>query len=360
MRIVIDGRFYGLGNAGLGRYTIELVKNLANIDKNNKYYLLLRKKYYQSLNLPNNWEKVLVDYKNYTFAEQIKLPKIIKRINPDISHYLHFNVPLFTPKPFIVTIHDMIMHNSKGVSATTLPAYQYQVKRMGYKLVFSNAIKRAIKIITPSKAVKNELVLYYDINPKKIDATYLGLDEKFFSGEKLAKKKDRFLYVGSAYPHKNLVYLIKAVKKLNKKLIIVTSRNVFEKRLQKSINLLKAKDNVEVLGYVNDQKLTNLYREATAFIYPSLLEGFGFQGLEAMASKTLLLASNINVFKEIYKDNAIYFDPKDINSISEALENVVKMKVEEKEQRISKAYLYAKQFTWQKTTKETLKVYNSI
>lgn len=360
MKIAIDGRFYGLEHGGLGRYTKELVNNISKTKSANKYYLLLRKKYFKTLKLPKNWEKILVDYKHYTLAEQINLPQIIKKINPDITHFLHFNVPLFTPKPYMVTIHDMIMHKSKGVDATTLSSYQYLVKRVGYRLVFKNAVKRASRIITPSIAVKNDLVDYFKINSNKIHTIHMGIDESFFDDKKTIKKRNYFLYVGSAYPHKNLLQLIKVVKKEKYKLIIVSSRNVFTKRLQKSIKKLNAKKYIELVGYVNDKELKSLYTNATAFVYPSLLEGFGLQGLEAMARKTLLAVSNTKVFKEIYKDNAIYFNPKSVESISQSLKQIIDMDISEIEKKLQKAQKYAKTFTWQKTAQKTLSLYYNI
>lgn len=360
MRIIIDGRFYGLEHAGLGRYTTEFIDNLSKTNSNNKYYLLLRKKYFDTLKLPKNWKKVLVDYKHYTFAEQINLPKIIKKINPDFTHFLHFNVPLFTPKPYVVTIHDMIMHKSKGIEATTLPNYQYLIKRAGYRLTFRNAVKRARKIITPSVAVKNDLEDFFRIDSKKINAIYLGIDESFFSSDKVAREGKYFLYVGNAYPHKNLLQLIKAVKKEKYKLVIVSSRNVFTERLQKTIKKLGAEKYVKLVGHVDDSKLKRLYTNAKAFVYPSLLEGFGFQGLEAMARKTLLTASNIEIFKEVYKDNAIYFDPKNIESISSSLKQVIEMKRPEREKRTKKAQKYARNFTWQKTVQKTIDMYDEF
>lgn len=360
MKILIDARFYGLEHAGLGRYTVELISNLVKLDKKNKYFVLLRKKYFKTLDLPKNWEKVLADYKHYTLLEQINIPKIIKKINPDITHFLHFNVPLFTPKPYIVTIHDMIMHHSKGVEATTLPSYLYAIKRMGYKITFKNSVKKAKKIITPSLEIKNGLVRYFNINKTKISPIALGIGHKFFNKSKKTVKKDYFLYVGSAYPHKNLIRLIKATKKINKKLIIVTSRNVFTKRLRSAISKLGAEKNVKLIGYVDDRKLKNLYSNAIAFVYPSLLEGFGLQGLEAMAQKTLLIASNTEVFKEVYEDNAIYFDPKSVRSISSSLQRVINIDKKEIKKRTQKAQEYARNFTWQKTAQKTLNLYKSV
>src|SRR3972149_1631873 len=161
MKIVIDGRLYGLENAGLGRYVMNLVDNLARLDRKNSYAILLRRKYFNRLNFSPKWQKVLADYRHYSIAEQFKLPSLIKSLNPDIAHFPHFNVPIFYSGPYVVTIHDILMHKQKGLGATTLSAPAYFFKRLGYKTVFRHAVKGAARIIVPSKFIKEQVGEYY-------------------------------------------------------------------------------------------------------------------------------------------------------------------------------------------------------
>jgi glycosyltransferase involved in cell wall biosynthesis len=174
-----------------------------------------------------------------------------------------------------------------------------------------------------------------------------------------------FIYVGNAYPHKNLKRLIEAMVNLNKKvkeniqLYIVSSRNVFTKRLEKLIKDLRAEDYIKLLGFVPDDKLIVLYQKSLAFVFPSISEGFGLPGLEAMNSQTLVACSDIPVFKEIYKDVPIYFNPFDVNSISDSMKLVLEMDPEAREKKIEKGLTLAKTYSWAKMAKETLKVYES-
>ena len=140
MKILIDGRLYGLENAGLGRYLMNLVGELSKIGTKNEYVLLLRRKYFDNLELPANWKKVLADFRHYSITEQFVLPGLINKENPDIVHFPHFNVPILYGGKFIVTIHDMLMHDFAGLSATTLPSPLYYLKRIVYKLVFRRAV----------------------------------------------------------------------------------------------------------------------------------------------------------------------------------------------------------------------------
>src|SRR5258708_2160435 len=126
-----------------------------------------------------------------------------------------------------------------------------------------------------------------------------------------------FIYTGNAYPHKNLELVIKSIALLNQEtnikimFFVVTSRNIFIRRLEKFIKKRGAKEYVKLLGFVDDEKLQELYKKSVGFIYPSLSEGFGLPGLEALNAGTVLLASDIPVFREIYGRHAIYFDPTD-------------------------------------------------
>lgn len=175
MRIIIDARLYGLENAGLGRYTINLINELQKIDTRNEYLVLLRKKYFNQLNLASNFKKISVDINHYSLEEQIKLPKIIKNLKPDLVHFLHFNIPVLFKGKYIVTIHDLLMHKQRGLEATTLTPSRYFLKRLGYKFVFGNAVRGAIKIIVPSQAVKDEVCYYYKLDTQKVIVTYEGI-----------------------------------------------------------------------------------------------------------------------------------------------------------------------------------------
>jgi len=363
VKILIDGRLYGLENAGLGRYLINLVDQLSKLDNKNEYVLFLRKKYFDGLNLPENWKKVLVDIRHYSLAEQIKIPGLIKKENPDIVHFPHFNVPFFYRGKYIVTIHDMLMHKSVGLAATTLPAPLYLFKRLGYRLVFDNAIKRSAKIIVPSYSVKKELIKTYGISENKIEVTYEGVNANINYSKGNPIDKPYFVYAGNAYPHKNLKRLIEAVVSLNTNcnqsvnLVIASSRGIFTQRLEKIIRDQKAGEYVKLLGFVPDEKLFSLYKNSIGFVFPSLSEGFGLPGLEAMAAGTLVLAAETPVFKEIYQENAIYFNPLDFTSIEKAMQSVMEMNPDLRKEKIEKAKDFAKRYSWAKMAKETLKVY---
>ena len=122
----------------------------------------------------------------------------------------------------------------------------------------------------------------------------------------------------------------------------------------------KAQGYVKILGYVPDENLQTFYKNSIAFVYPSLSEGFGLQGLEAMAFGALVLASEIPVFREIYKDNVLYFDPKSVESLIKVMKTVMKMSIEEKKAIVINAKAFIKRYSWKKMARETLNVYKGV
>lgn len=373
MKIIIDARLYGLEHAGPGRYVMNLVDELTRLDRKNQYIVILRKKYFESLKLPKNWKKELFDVRQYTIKEQILLPFVLRKFKPDLVHFPHLNVPVLYYGKFVVTLHDIIMHKHKGGEATTRPFPVYQVWRMGYHLSFIKAARGSKKIITPSKAVKKELVDYYSIDSSKITPIYEGVDERISTkNNKRVLKKYKlnsqryFMFVGSAYPHKNLDRAIQAIVRLNSdkksdyKFAIISSRNVFTKRLEEKIKKYNASGYVKLLGFVPDDELGTIYKNSLAFVYPSLSEGFGLPGLEAIKAGTISIVSDVDVFGEVYSNRAISVDPYSVDSITDGLKKVAKMTKTERKKFINKAQSFISKYSWDKMANETLKVYESI
>ena len=372
MKILIDARLYGLENAGLGRYLVNLIDELANFDKKNDYVLLLRKKYYEELSVPDNWEKVLADFRHYSLAEQVRIPRIISKYQPSITHFPHFNVPLLFKGEYVVTIHDILMHKQKGRDATTLPAPLYYLKRIGYHTIFKKAVTGSRKIIVPSMFVKKELMDYYNLDKSKIEVTYEGADTGITSRGKRKNLFDKynitspyFVYAGSAYPHKNLKRAIEAIVLLNEEMkekilfVMTSSRNVFTDKLKEIVKKTKAQKYVKFLGFVPDDDLGILFKHSEGFVFPSLSEGFGLPGMEAIQAGTLVLASDIPVFKEVYKDSVLYFNPLDFSSITKIMKSVLMMPKKEREERLVKSQSFINRYSWSTMAKQTLKVYEN-
>lgn len=366
MNITIDARLYGLENAGLGRYVMNLVKYLSFLDKSNNYTLILRKKYFEELKLPKSWTRVLADFRHYSFLEQARLPGIIADTKPDLVHFPHFNVPVSYRGKFVVTIHDMLMHRMKGKETTTLSLPAFLIKRLGYRYVFRKAVRDSLNVLVPSNCVKKELVDFYKVSPSKISVTYEGVElGKVFSPvlDKYGIREKYFIYAGNAYPHKNLERAIKAILSLNESrqekvlFIIACSRSEFTARLESLIARLGAGKYVKFLGFIPDPDLLSLYKSSVGFLFPSFSEGFGLPGLEAISSGTLAVISSIPVFKEIYGQHALYFNPYDFTSITRTLAEALDISPNVRKERVAEGQKFVGKYSWEKMARETLSVY---
>ena len=369
MRIGLDCRLFGLKHAGIGRYVENLVENVLALDKENEYVLFVNKDFKDKAeNFKSKVKVVTVDIPHYSLKEQIIFPFILAREKLDLVHFPAFNLPVFYFGHYVVTIHDLIKHVSRGKETTTRWPGIYWLKYLGYRLVFAVVIRRAWTILVPSAFIKEELIKNYHLKPEKITVTYEGVSKKESSEIKIPTadwaKKPYLLYVGNVYPHKNIVRLIEAVKLINSEklpitLVVVCARSVFLEKLQEKIKELQAEKLVNLVGFVTDEELAGLYQRAVAFVFPSLMEGFGLPGLEAMAYGTPVLASAIPVFKEIYQEAAVYFDPQNPQDIADKIKLVISDK-KVREKKTKECLALVKKYSWLKMAQETLKVYNSF
>ena len=362
LKIGIDARFFGPKDKGFGRYTENLVRNLEKIDPpagENQYFIFLRKDSWDEYKPKNpNFKKVLADYKWYGWKEQIFLPLKLKKYKLDLVHFTHFNVPIFYRGKFIVTIHDLTLRHFPTFKKNLRNFLFYPLKRLMYKLVFSCAVKRAEKIIAISNYTKQDTLKYCKISPEKIEVIYEGtpvLKTPNFESRTLNRKY--LLYVGNAYPHKNLERLIGAFKKLNQKdlqLVLVGGEDYFYKRLKK-----KYHDNDIVFpGFVKEEDLDILYQNAGLYVFPSLSEGFGLPSLEAMARGLPIVSSNATCLPEILGDAAIYFNPLDIDDIVGVIKETLSSDRVQKI-LIAKGFELIKKYSWEKMAKETLDLYKN-
>ncbi len=171
-----------------------------------------------------------------------------------------------------------------------------------------------------------------------------------------------FLYVGNAYPHKNLERLAEAVVNLklktsNFKLVMVGPSDYFYQKLRKKIKELNLENNIVFYGPASREELTNLYQNATALVFPSLMEGFGLPAVEAIRNNCLVLCSDIPVFHEILKDAAIYFDSQNITDMSDKMYKTYMMNEKEKESLKLKGLKVIENYSWEKLARETLEIY---
>lgn len=375
--IGVDARLCGTKNAGLGRHILNLCLRLpfyAPPEFQFVYFFADKTQWSEviahlsELTLPagTNADTYLSRIKiciapitHYTFAEQKDLPKVFAAENLDILHVPHFNLPLLAKAPrIIVTIHDLLWHEKKGPAATTLPAWKYFFKYQGYKLITAHAAKAAQAIITPSQHIRETVSQYYPAASDKIQVVYNGVSN--FPTSTCAPftikiPNDYLLYVGSLYPHKNVTLILQALaQNRDLRLVIVSARDVFWEKTQAEITKNHLESQVTFLPGVNDCQLRYLYEHAAALVQPSLSEGFGLTGVESMRCGCLVMASDIPIFREIYADHFLPFDPHDVTAFLQLILSLARYRQAD---FLQAAYDFSLRYNWDQMTLQTLEIY---
>lgn len=361
MKIGIDARLYH--ETGVGRYIYNLLREFSKIDNGNEYIVFTTKKASFEIKDFKNMTVVPVSVRWHSLKEQVVFPLILNHHRLDLIHFPYFSVPILNTHPFAVTIHDLTTLEFKTGRASTLPYYLYNLKHLAYKLILKNALYNSKKIIVPSKTVKEEIVKHFKDIDNKISVTY---EAGAFLGngfKETLSYEPFFLYVGNVYPHKNIENAVKAVSHLNSQtnkkytFVIVSKKDHFRDLLQKFITKNNYSAFVKFKDNISDSELSYLYKRAEALLFPSFKEGFGLPVLEALNNKCLVCCSDIKVFKELYKDIPFYFNPDKDAEIAMALHKIILMKDTEKNKIREMGLKLSSQFTWEKTARQTLRVY---
>lgn len=176
-RICIDVRFFGINHTGIGRYAQNLVQNLPK--DGSVRIVLIAGKDCAAQARETGYKVYVAKHHPYSLMAQIEMPILLARIKPDLVHFTHFFVPVFWSGKYIVTIHDLIKHESRGESATTRSPVVYWFKHQGYLFTVWLAVIRARKIIVPAHYWKDKIASEYHLNKNKIAVTYEGVSHDF-------------------------------------------------------------------------------------------------------------------------------------------------------------------------------------
>lgn len=363
MRTAIDLRMAG-ADYGIGRYGLELTRHILDLDYENEYIILVRdpSKFAFYKGRPNV-RLVKADYAHYSMAEQTAFYWLLRRLKPDLVHFINFNVPIFYNGPFVVTVHDLIHHRMPGNKKSRM------LHRAAYKAIIKHAITASKKIITVSNFSRDEILSYYKVQQNKISVIYEGATVQPVSDSDIARVKQKFgiskpyiVFVGVMERKKNVPALAAAFDILkddysqNIQLVLAGKEDRHYPEITRKISEIRYKKDLIFTGVVGDKDKYSLYKGAEAFVSASLFEGFGLPGVEAMSVGTPLAVSNIEVFNEIYDNGAIYFDPKNPRDIAQKI-NLLMSDRKYRELISNNAFQRAKHFSWEKAARETLSIY---
>ena len=371
MRIGVDARMYSSSFTGIGRYVYELTTRLFALDQKNEYVLFFNSPEYQKFNCPNDRvTKRLVDARHYSYEEQFKFLQILNQENLDLMHFTHFNAPLFYRRPCVVTIHDLTLSFFPGKK---MPSIGH---RLAYRLVISTVVKKARRIIAVSQNTKEDLQKVLKTPAEKIAVIYEAAGKEFTKimdqdqietmKKTYALDKPFLLYTGVWRSHKNVAGLIKAFSKLIQEgkfdgyLVITGREDPFYPEVKKTVNDLALQNRVKFTGLVSEKDLVLLYNATLLLVLPSFYEGFGLSPLEAFACETPVVVSQTSCLPEICGEgNAVFFDPYNVADMADKIFQVINSSALQKELRLN-GLNRIKAFSWDKTAKETLELYEEI
>lgn len=395
MRIGIDFTPAIQQQAGIGRYTRELVRALSRLDSANRYVLFQASRgakvpagpwpdnfRVRSIPLTDRWLAIL--------WQRLRLPLTVETFTGavDIFHSPDFVLPPVRRARTVLTVHDL--------SFLTTP----QTSEPGLRAYLSGAVPRAVAradhILADSRSTKRDLVTHLNADPDRITVVHPGVDPRFRPLEEPAITEFRARYgldrpfglsVGTLQPRKNYPTLIEAFARLRRgearriegslakelaprlasplrktsdvELVIAGGRGWLYQEIFETVDRLRMGDRVRFLGLVRDEDLPALYNAAEVLAMPSLYEGFGLPVLEALACGTPVVTSDVSSLPEVAGDAALLVSPHDVEGISQALQRALN----DQELRAvlrERGLIRAQQFTWQKAAETVLGIYQRL
>lgn len=356
MHIAIDARIV---NSTTGRYIERLVHYLQKIDTENTYTILVPEKDKDYLQITNeNFHVIVADFANYSLGEQIGFKKFLDRLRPDLVHFCMPQQPILYKGLHVTTFHDLTLVRTYNSDKNWLV---YHFKQLVGGFVFKHVAKTSHSILSPSNYTKKELLEYVAIPEEKIIVTHLAAETAPIDPTPFEHPFKKFImYVGQQSDYKNIRRLANAHQRLVKKypdlgLLLVGAKNASARANERFFEE-KGYQNILFTGFVPDDQLAWLYKHTGAYVFPSLMEGFGLPGLEAMVQGAPVVSSNATCLPEVYEDAAHYFDPNDTTDMARAIDEVLDNN-SLRSRLIETGKSQVKKYSWKKTAKQTHDVY---
>ncbi len=367
MRIGIDAR--KLHDFGIGTYIRNLLRQLARLDRQTEFVLICRPEDRSALaSLGENFRPVPERAGSYSITEQVRIPLVLRREGVTLFHAPHYVLPPLVSCRSVVTIHDCIH--------LMFPQYLRNRVALAYaRMSIALAARRATRVLTVSDTSKRDILRFVDVPPDKIDVIYNAYDERFAhepGEEDVVRIRERYqlqdafvLYAGNVKPHKNLGRLIEAFDLVRArgldhlKLVLIGDEISKYAALRRAVHQHQLHKHVRFLGYLPQETLAVMYRLAGVFVFPSLYEGFGLPPLEAMASGTPVVTSNVSSLPEVAGDAALLVDPYDPDAIADGIYRVLTDEALRRGLR-QKGLARARQFSWEASVGRVREIYSQV
>lgn len=354
--IAIDARII---NSTTGTYVERLLTYLEKIDTTNQYSVLVPTKdlnYWKPTN--KNFTVIAADFANYSFGEQIGFKSFLDKLTPDLVHFCMPQQPILYTGNHVTTVHDLTLLETYNSDKNWLV---FHAKQFVGKFVFKRVAKTSTHIITPTHYVKNSFAEFANIPKEKITVTYEAADTHGSAETPVdIPFKEFILYVGQQSDYKNIKRLGDAHQKLLEThptlgLVLVGKKTAAHVKNETYFNK-KGYKNIHFTGFVSNEQLGWLYHHCKAYIFPSLMEGFGLPGLEAMAYGAPVVSSDRTCLPEVYEKAAWYFDPEDVDDMAERIGQVLDDKVL-RNSLIENGKNQVQWYSWRKMAEQTHAVY---
>jgi len=373
MKIAIEAqRVFRKKKHGMDIVALELIRHLQLIDKVNEYFILVRPDHDSSvLAKTDNFHIIEIPGRPYPVWEQYYLPKIIKKIKPDIIHCTSNTAPINAGVPTILTLHDILFMQKIDLLKGTL--YQ-RLGNMYRKWIVPKIIYKSKKIITVSNYEKGEIQRFFSLPFDGVKVIYNSYNPNF---KQIADKailtpcKQKYnlpnqfvLYLGNTHPNKNLRNVLKAFHSLRDKhhisisLVMPDIKQEYLDRILREQGTPHLKDAIILTGYVPNDELKYIFNLATIFLYPSFYESFGIPMIEAMACGIPVIASSRAAMPEISGDSTLMINPDSPDEIANAIKRILsdsQLYAQLKDAGLRRASF----FSWSKTASEMVKIYET-
>jgi glycosyltransferase involved in cell wall biosynthesis len=387
LRIVLDAR--RVADFGIGTYIRNLVRSLAKLDGSNQYTLITPAPAVPEFaDLPSNFEIAVYDKKSGPGFAQVGFSWFLSRFSADLFHIPLNAVPMWMPKPYLVTIHDMstlLFSNQKGYRSNL---------RLFY---LRRGLARADRVLAVSTATRRDVESVFQIPASRIQVVHNAPDATFGQAPapplrnpadhnsrwpaEIQRVLDRYrihypflLYVGRTNPQKNIPRLVEAFAVLrgelrgelsddpryqDLRLIIIGDEIARHPALRHAVIQSRVEDSVRFLGFVPIETLRAFYQAASAFVFPSLYEGFGLPPLEAMACGTPVVCSHVSSLPEVVGEAALIVNPENVFDIARGMREVL-FNDALRSELIERGLQQARRFSWERTAAQVLQNYEEI
>jgi len=382
LKIVIDAR--RLRDFGIGTYIRNLIYALAKADQKNQYEVVVSPAQAPLLSgLPPHFQIAAYNSDDTRPSEHIAFPLFLRRFSADVFHIPLNRVPFFMPKPYVVTVHDMASLLFSEESGMRMNIRRYRFRR---------GLLRAGKILAVSAATRRDMVQTLGIPGDRVRLVYSAPAPEFFRRGRSADARaagpqteeherrrilERYqinypflLYAGNIRPQKNIPRLVEAFAVVrgelanhpqysDLRLIIIGDQIARNPAVRHAVIHSRVENCARFLGFVPFDTLRVFYECAAAFVFPSLYEGFGLPPLEAMASGTVVVTSNVSSLPEAVDDAAMLVNPENVFDIARGIREVL-LDPELRAKLVAKGKEQAARFSWERTAREVIEVYEEV